>query len=507
MNLGRPYRVPSIVPGRLDETIGRGRLGDRYRLIAPVGQGGMSVVWHGHDDVLDRRVAVKLLAPAGDDSFRPRLRDEARAFGRLNTPTIAQVYDYGEATSADGARVPYVVMEFVDGQPLSHLLGEDRALPWPQVAAIGADVAAALEAAHAEGVVHRDIKPGNVMITRTGTKVIDFGISATIGAPDRDGDGTLLGTAAYLAPERLSGGPVSPAADVYALGVLLYRALTGHLPPPRLSAVDGVDPRLVELCRRCLDPAPDRRPTSTELAREFGRPGPAPSSSTMDAAGAVPVEPSATRPYSTSLEPLDFRPGNRRRLAWPVVAAVAVLLLALVAVGWTLASRSGETPVPTVAPTCRASFTVTQDSGTRFSATIVVTNTSAQTLSSWTTAFAFSGDQAIEGAQVTATPDSGTPYPATVRQTGSTVVIEGAATRALPPHQSVRLPIAGRYGVANPLPTQFRLNDHACDTTVAGAANPPARQQGNGNQGNGSNQGNGRGGDGHDNSGPGGGAN
>src|SRR5262249_44591076 len=150
--------------------------------------------------------------------FRARLRLEARACGRLNTRAIAQVYDYGEEHFADGEVLPYVVMEFVDGQPLSRLL-EESALSWPSVLDIGAQVAAALSVAHAAGLVHRDIKPGNILVTDSGVKLIDFGIAASVGSCDVD-DGQLLGTAAYLAPERIVDTPVSAAADVYALGVL-----------------------------------------------------------------------------------------------------------------------------------------------------------------------------------------------------------------------------------------------------------------------------------------------
>ena len=211
---------------------GSSLLANRYRLVERLGAGGMSVVWRGFDEVLGRQVAVKVLPPStsADPSFRRRLRAEAQAAARLSHPHITNVYDYGEATTVDGEPVPYVVMELVDGESLAAVLARVRRLPWPAAVRICAEVSAALAAAHARGIVHRDVTPANVMLTPTGAKVVDFGISALIGENDIDPDGSLLGTPAYLAPERLEGGQVSPATDVYAVGLLIYRTLIGQLP-------------------------------------------------------------------------------------------------------------------------------------------------------------------------------------------------------------------------------------------------------------------------------------
>ncbi|WP_051042210.1 serine/threonine-protein kinase [Actinoplanes missouriensis] len=264
---------------------GSGLLAGRYRLVERLGAGGMSVVWRGFDEVLGRQVAVKVLPPSTstDPSFRRRLRAEAQAAARLTHPHITNVYDYGEATTVDGEPVPYVVMELVDGESLAAVLARVRTLPWPTAVRISAEVAAALASAHARGIVHRDVTPANVMLTPAGAKVVDFGISALIGENDVDPDGSLMGTPAYLAPERLEGGQVSPATDVYAVGLLVYRMLIGQLPwdvgtttallrahqyvePEPLPPVDGLPPAVEALIGRCLEKRPADRPPTAEVA-------------------------------------------------------------------------------------------------------------------------------------------------------------------------------------------------------------------------------------------------
>ncbi len=240
-------------------------------------------MWRAHDLVLGRDVAVKMLAAGGHRP--PRVRLESRAAAGLRHPHIVEVHDYGEAVDGAGRARPYVVMELVEGRSLDDLLA-GRSLPWQAAARICAQVAAALAAAHARGVVHRDVKPGNVMVTPAGAKLVDFGISAAAGAVD-EADGEVLGTPAYLAPERLDGGPVRVASDVYALGLLLYRALAGRLPwtgstviemvgnhlyaaPAPLPRIDGLPPLVADLCRRCLAKRPEDRPTAAGAARILG---------------------------------------------------------------------------------------------------------------------------------------------------------------------------------------------------------------------------------------------
>src|SRR5919107_3678098 len=231
--------------------IGR-RVGARYRLVEKLGTGGMSVVWRGYDEILGRDVAVKVLSPqlAGDYSFRDRLRQEALAAARLCHPHITGIFDFGESPLSDRLTVPYVVMELNDGESAGARLRRHGALPWQDAVTIAAEVASALATAHARGVVHRDVTPANVMLTSSGAKVVDFGISALVGQRDAAPDGSLLGTPAYLAPERLGGGQVTPATDVYALGLLLYRLLTARLPWPAENTTEALRAHLY------ADPAP-----------------------------------------------------------------------------------------------------------------------------------------------------------------------------------------------------------------------------------------------------------
>src|SRR5688572_31744564 len=161
----------------------------------------MAEVWRARDLVLGRDVAVKLLAPSfGGRAARVRIRAEAQVAARLAHPNIAGVYDFGESRQRGRGRVPYIVMELVHGDTLA-VRQQSAAMHWRTAVGISAEVAAALAAAHACGVVHRDIKPGNVMLARTGVKVVDFGIAAAVGALDEAGS-ELLGTPAYIAPER-----------------------------------------------------------------------------------------------------------------------------------------------------------------------------------------------------------------------------------------------------------------------------------------------------------------
>ncbi|MET8152565.1 serine/threonine-protein kinase [Actinoplanes sp. NPDC049668] len=259
-------------------------LGGRYVLRDQLGAGGMAVVWRAQDQVLGREVAVKLLAArhAGDPDSRRRIHAEARAAAALSHPNIAQVYDYGESEAYFG-RVPYVVMELVRGGTLQERMTAGE-LPPRFAMRVAAEVAAALAAAHADGLVHRDIKPANVMVPPAGVKVVDFGIAAAIDPGGTgDPDFEVLGTPAYLAPERLIDDAVEPASDVYALGVLLYRMLSGHSPwsvdtttqmltahiyidPEPLTPQPGVPGYIIALCNRCLVKDPTERPSAREAA-------------------------------------------------------------------------------------------------------------------------------------------------------------------------------------------------------------------------------------------------
>lgn len=258
-------------------------LGGRYELDRRIGVGGMSEVWRAHDPVLDRPVAVKLMTPvhaadAGGVDAYALIRAEARTVARLSHPNIAGVHDFGTVPVPPGRPAPYIVMELIEGRTLSAQLSAGP-LDWPAAVRICAEVAAALSAAHGNGIVHRDVKPANVMLTAAGVKMLDFGIAAALGRRDEEPEGTVVGTPAFVPPERFAGAPATPATDTYALGVMLYLCLTGQLPwpmpsgevvakprpapdPSPLLAVPGLPPAVVDLCLNCLSDDPAERPTS-----------------------------------------------------------------------------------------------------------------------------------------------------------------------------------------------------------------------------------------------------
>jgi hypothetical protein len=260
-------------------------LANRYRLVDRLGEGGMAVVWRAVDEVLDRQVAVKVLGArfAGTPDSRARILGEARAAARLTHPHVGAVYDYGESLTDSGELVPFVVMELLTGCSLMQRMRQGP-VATPSAVRICAQVASALAAAHGQGLVHRDVKPGNVMLTRDGAKVVDFGLAAVVGDRDhQEPGGLVLGTPEYVAPERLSGDTVLAASDVYALGVMLYRLLAGRFPwkvvtaaqmldahiylePQPLPPLPGVPPLVIGLIHRCLVKDPADRPTSTEVA-------------------------------------------------------------------------------------------------------------------------------------------------------------------------------------------------------------------------------------------------
>ncbi|WP_436526786.1 protein kinase domain-containing protein [Actinoplanes sp. HUAS TT8] len=357
------------------------KLGGRYRLHDELGRGGMAMVWRATDEVLNRPVAVKVLAGryAGDERFRTRILHEARAAATLSHPNIAQIYDFGESDE-DGTLVPYVVMELINGPTLQQRLAE-APMPPRRVFRICGEVAAGLAAAHADGLVHRDIKLANVMVTPAGAKVVDFGIAAAAG-PAEPEEG-LLGTPAYLAPERLTGGAIEPASDVYALGVLLYRLLADESPwtvetttqmlsahvyaePAPLPELPGVPEAVAEMVDRCLAKEPSERPDAAEVSAiladaaeaasvkpvsEPPPPDPVASSPVasspaadahFDAGVAAPVLPPTRFDEETELiagaRPVRPRYDNRRLI---LVGTVLVALL-IVVTGWWV-TRSDET--------------------------------------------------------------------------------------------------------------------------------------------------------------------
>jgi eukaryotic-like serine/threonine-protein kinase len=203
-------------------------LGGRYRLVELIGQGGMATIFQALDTQLGRDVAIKLLRPEylRDPDFSSRFRQEAQNAASLNHPNVVSVYDYGEDPSG-----PYIVMEYVDGEDLATILRRNGSLPPAQAARVAAAVARALAAAHARGIVHRDVKPGNVLIGRDGrVKVVDFGIARAVAEAQMTLPGTTLGSVHYFSPEQARGETATNESDIYSLGIVLYEMLTGRRP-------------------------------------------------------------------------------------------------------------------------------------------------------------------------------------------------------------------------------------------------------------------------------------
>ncbi len=332
-------------------------LGQRYELHALIATGGMGQVWRARDALLDRPVAVKVLRSeyTGDPTFLARFRAEAQHTARLVHPNIAALHDYGEVVTADGSgeTLAYLVMELVEGEPLSALLTRCGRLDPHRTLDVVRQAAAALAVAHAAGVVHRDVKPGNVLVGWDGTvKITDFGIAWSAASVPLTGTGQVVGTAHYLSPEQAEGGKAGPASDVYALGAITYECLAGRRP------VEGESPVQIALAQIRVEPEPlpddVPPPLRTLVARALVKdpalrfPDGAAFRAAVDAVRAG--RPLAPLPPTTAQLPAA---SGRRRL---LVPAAALLLGAGLAVG-TLQVVGGEdagtplTVTDTVAPT------------------------------------------------------------------------------------------------------------------------------------------------------------
>lgn len=331
---------------------------DRYRLVERLALGGSAEVWRAHDEQLDRPVAVKRLHAhlMPDEGSRMRLAAEARAAAGLSHPVIVDVYDID--TEGDS---PAIVMELVDGESLATRIARDGPLSQADAAHITADVADALYHAHQRGLVHRDVKTGNVLLSADGrTRLVDFGIARSLAesAERLTQVGTVMGTLSAMAPEQLAGGPIGPRTDLYGLGVVLHEALTGRAPYTAESPValaeaqragppplDGVDPTLAALVAACLAPRPEDRPLHAgALAKALrawmaGDPTPArvmaPTAAHAEVDTGAVTQPMAIAPVAAPPPPSSApRPARWRRAAiLGLGAAVLAIGLAVAIIG------------------------------------------------------------------------------------------------------------------------------------------------------------------------------
>jgi len=358
------------------------RLAGRYVLEERIAGGGMGEVWRARDEVLERTVAVKLLRRehADDADFIGRFREEARHAASLTHPGIASVYDYGEQPGDDEpGGTPYLVMEYVDGETLSSLLSRAGGpLGASQALDIVGQAAFALQAAHDAGIVHRDVKPGNLMVRRDGlVKVTDFGIARAQGAGGRTRTGDVIGTAHYLSPEQAEGRSATPASDIYALGVVTYEALAGRRPfageapvsvalahvrtePPPLP--DDVPGPVRDLVAHAMRKDPAARPAS---AGEFGRTAmalasdPSGTATTVVRRAAPATTQTTPAPAPAPAPPEPRHAPGQRRVRNRMIAAGAVVVLIGGLLLWLLTPARAELPDVTNIPVAKARSALT----------------------------------------------------------------------------------------------------------------------------------------------------
>jgi serine/threonine-protein kinase len=295
-------------------------LANRYTLTSLIAVGGMGEVWKAEDGDLHRTVAVKVLKEnaTGNETFLRRFRNEAKNAAGLTHPNIAQVFDYGDH---DGTA--FLVMEFVDGEPLSSILERDRTISEARVVRILDQTAQGLAAAHAAHVMHRDIKPGNLLIFDDDkVKITDFGVSRGMDQTTLTATGMVMGTAQYLAPELALGKAATPASDIYALGIIAFEAVVGKRPFTAPNAVDiaiaqvneavpplpaSVSPGMRELIMLLLEKNPRKRPHSAEDLRRVLATMHVPDAAPAPA-GPAPEAREAKRLMPPSIAPREYRP-------------------------------------------------------------------------------------------------------------------------------------------------------------------------------------------------------
>jgi serine/threonine protein kinase len=363
-------------------------LGGRYQVGELLGYGGMAEVHKGRDLRLGRDVAIKMLRTdlARDATFQERFRREAQNSAALNHPAIVAVYDTGEEISATGEKLPFIVMEFVNGRTLKEVLAQEQRLQPRRALETIADICAALEFSHRHGIIHRDIKPGNVMITQNGqVKVMDFGIARALasGATTMTQTSAVIGTAQYLSPEQARGESVDARSDVYAAGCVLFELVIGHPPfvgdspvsvayqhvreEPRVpSSVNReVPPEIDAIVLKALSKNPLNRYQSAQEMRAdalravSGRPVMA--TPVMNQAETVAMQggprqwqpqgaTTMQRPIPATMAPPQ-KPESRSSWVMAVVAGLAVLVVVVLGVALAMSDDDTKTPTTNEPPT------------------------------------------------------------------------------------------------------------------------------------------------------------
>jgi serine/threonine protein kinase len=346
-------------------------LDNRYRLDERIATGGMGDVWRGTDVVLGRTVAVKVLRPAmmADPEFAARFYGEARMMAAFRHPGVVEVYDYASAGDSQDDDCAYLVMAYVEGEPLSTLLKEAGRLSVGETMSIVAQTADALHAAHQNGTIHRDVKPGNLIVRPNGAVVlVDFGVARSNAVTSMTGVNSIVGTALYMAPEQVTKGRVTPATDIYALGAVAYHCLAGRPPFDGDNALqvalrhledepdplpDDVPPAVRALVSRAMAKNPaDRFDSAADLAQaalaaskpiDWTAMASAPATATAAAAGA-PLSPApayATAPTRTVPAPATLPPTpppDRRRIPRSqLIVLLTIIGLMILAAGLAIA--------------------------------------------------------------------------------------------------------------------------------------------------------------------------
>ena len=332
------------------------RLSGRYRLDGKVGAGGMGEVWRATDEVLGRTVAVKAMLPevAGQADFARRFVAEAQAMAGVSHPGVANIHDYGQ-----DAGVTFLVMEFIDGESLAQAVTRAGRIAPPDAMRMVAQAAEALQAVHDAGIVHRDVKPANLLVRRNGDVVLtDFGISRAGDSTGLTVSGAVLGTPTYLSPEQVMGQPATPLSDLYALGVAAYEMLAGRrpfvgdnayavalqrvqAPPPPLPG--DVPPAVAAVVGRALAVDPGQRWPSAATMAEAAR----------SAVGVGAVIPAAPASNAHTPWPSSFTAPAKKR-SWPLVVAVSVAVVAVLIAGVALWQLKDPDDSPGAGPAAAA---------------------------------------------------------------------------------------------------------------------------------------------------------